>query len=762
MAFIEIEMTAVNFNNLVKFIAFKGPIPVPVINALGPTRLIAEFTWNDASIGAAPPGFVRPTGTLTARCNVTLRHVSTSELDTDPSALGLTTNGAAWVLLRVNQLALTMELLAIDVPNAPTQWFMPTVTVSTFPVPNLGGPRPAAATLLMRDDIVTLRFATNVTDDLQATPMNVLSSVGDGWSIRLSGEFFVEQLVARLQDGIAKLPSGTSLEDAPSASWGQHDGQWAAIGSMGVEKEDACPGLFGDVDVSVTIDVVLTPSANIASSVPQLNLTLALNSDASDWDAFRCWLGSGGFLSDLLGYVATPLIGPGAAGLGFLTGNITSLIAIAETVRLDAGREMKDNAPTGFTLVSSSATSALYTNQLPLPTLLTTASNGQTNGVLQTPQTGPFGMLISGSILIVPPTHTRTFNPGSTALASKMQNVYRCKTRRWGHAVSVQFVEITDELNLVGSDFGPVPVTVFPTTMVIPATSWLVDSDSPIVDQIVNVKNVNPSTAKAGDTGRLYLHTSAGLRRYDISPIPPIPEPTDTDTMHAVARCYKNTRIFKAWEEIRWLVDPPPGDANIDPMRQWLFTFKELAEGTRIEINGINQSNNLQQLGVFVATKRGEAAIELITDSGTELVLAHNQQQLDNARMFQRWLIPLRVIDIREPGLRLIRSSSLIVVAQRNGMFTHDFATGASRRQTGEFHITKVASGGIEAVEQRRWRLASLTNTPAAQSTSVTSSQPPETLLPFSLPLPGGKVAALFGSRLLIAVPGLSGGDIET
>src|SRR5262249_46253645 len=151
-----------------------------------------------------------------------------------------------------------------------------------------------------------LRFATNASDDLYVPTLNMLASAGDDWSIRLSGDFFADQLVARLQDAVAKLPSGTSLEDAPGASWGEHDGNWAAIGSMGVVKKDACPGIFGDVDVSVTVDVVLTPSANIAAVPPQLILTLQLESDASDWDSFRCWLGSGGIFSDLLGYVATP------------------------------------------------------------------------------------------------------------------------------------------------------------------------------------------------------------------------------------------------------------------------------------------------------------------------------------------------------------------------------------------------------------------------------------------------------------------------
>ena len=215
----------------------------------------------------------------------------------------------------------------------------------------------------------------------------------------------------------------------------------------GSREEDACPGLLGDVDLSITVDVVLTPSANITPPPPQpprLNLTLRLSSDVSDWDAFRCWLGSGGLASAILGYIATPIIGPGAGGIGFLAGGIISLVVVAETVRLDAGKEITGTSINNFTLVSSSSTTATYTSQNNLPTLVTTAPNGTSNGQIRAATTGPHGMLISGTVLYLAANHNVTFVPNGGALASALKNSYDCGRGTWLREAEIQGVSIED------------------------------------------------------------------------------------------------------------------------------------------------------------------------------------------------------------------------------------------------------------------------------------------------------------------------------
>jgi hypothetical protein len=80
------------------------------------------------------------------------------------------------------------------------------------------------------------------------------------------------------------------------------------------------------VDVSVEIDVKLTPTPNLSTG--KLDLRLHVESNPSDWDSFRCWLGSGGLLS-----AAVSAINP---YLGIATA-IGSLAYVGEVIRHDAG-----------------------------------------------------------------------------------------------------------------------------------------------------------------------------------------------------------------------------------------------------------------------------------------------------------------------------------------------------------------------------------------------------------------------------------------
>ena len=68
----------------------------------------------------------------------------------------------------------------------------------------------------------------------------------------------------------------------------------------------------------------------------------------------------------------------------------------------------------------------------------------------------------------------------------------------------------------------------------------------------------------------------------------------------------------------------------------------------------------------------------------------------------QRWLIPTAVMDTGESGRSLVRSGPLIAVAQQGGIFTYNLSTGVSRREMGQLQLAKLASGGLEVVEQTR------------------------------------------------------------
>ncbi|AYC30979.1 hypothetical protein D3880_00630 [Pseudomonas cavernae] len=744
MALIEIEMLEQRFNQLVHLLVSAGPIPIGILSGLGVSRLIAEFTWNRVEVGHAPPGFVPPVGVLTARCEVTLRHVSTDELDVDPNAVGTTTRATSWVNISANTSSLMIDLLAVEVPAAPTQFFTPQIRIARHQIDQLeeleelGIDGIAAALLLFRDGIVTVRFATRATDPIQSVPLNLLAGVGDEWAIRLSGELFTDALLAALQKTLAKPPGGTTVEDAPTAFWGVKGGSFAAIGSVGLEKKDACPGLFGDVDISVTVDVALTPSANFAVVPPQLDLTLQLSSNASDWDALRCWLGSFGLGSALLGFIAGPIVGPVFAGLALLISSISTLIIVGEKVRLDAGKEVSGTDVEDFTPTSSTSTTATFIRHVDLPSL---------NDSVESATTGPLGMLISGRILLLPAIHEVTFTPNGGALVGTLRNSFDCGRRTWQQETEVQDILIEDRADVLGRDLGRVPVTVFKSSAATPPDLWSVEYPVPSPQQLVAIRG--SKKVKPGDTGRVYLHTSAGIRRFDIPAVPPLAAPTQQETIAAVAQCARKERVFTPREELEWLIDPPPFDFGYPALRQWLFTFAELPAATRIVIHRVSDGVRSQAME-FTAEHAGEASLEFITDPATNLFMEHNQDVIAAGRLLQRWVIPTEMIDIREPGLQLMRSGSMIAVAQRGGVFAHDLETGSNMRQPGELRLTKLATGGLEVMQQTRRHLS---RGLARKGPGQIAREIAPGALPFSLTLPGGKVAALYENKLFIGIP---------
>jgi hypothetical protein len=739
MALIEIELLSSKFNQLVQFLASAGPIPIGVLTALGPNRLIAEFTWNSVSVGAAPPGFNVPAGTLTASCAVSIRHVSTAELDADPNATGLTTQATAFVRISATTSLLSVDLLAIDIANNPLQSFAATRPIARFPipVPPIPGVTLAGAALLLSGGVVTLRFATRATDSLEGMPLNLLFTTGgDEWAIRLSGELFVEQLLARLQQFVGDPQSDLTIEDPATASWGMRDGNWAAIGSIGIEKEDACPP-FGDpeilgdildpVDLSITINVVLTPSANMTPVPPRLNLNLHVSSDVSDWDTFRCWLAGGGSASALVGEVVTVALGPAMGGLSLLAGAISSLIAVAETVRLRAGNDVTERNIQDFTQVSSSSTTATYAGGMNLPTLVRQVGN-QTNGSTSPPTTGPFGMLISGSIQFWMAQHKVTFKPNGGTLTSQLQNSYNCDRERWEHEAKIQEITIEDlPFVPLAGDLNRILVTIFPSSVATPSQLWSIEETFPELEQLVRV--FGTSTVNTGDTGRVYLHTSAGIRRFDIQPLPNAAPPTQPQIIAAVAKCARASRMFTRLDELHWLFDPPPYDFGFPPLRQWLFTFAELPPGTRIDIHRVAGGVRGNRLATVVGERGGNASFELITNADEELVLEHNQEVISEGRLLQRWIIPTEIIDTGVRGRTLRRSESLISIMDGHGTFTHDLETGRPLNRP------------LMHEEASRFE--------AERYSDKQQSEIPS----FSLTLRGGKVAALFEDKLVLGIP---------
>ena len=313
MGLIEIEFTEKDvFSKFVRLVVSASPVPLPRLGPLGSDRLIAGLEWGLVTIRADAAGAGVPAGQVVCSAPVRIRHVSIAELGVDGNAQGAFDDATAWLSVRATTQRLIVDLTRIDVAGKASQVFATPLNLARERIPPVpAGVELSGASVLRGNSVITVRLGTNIGDDLFRPPTDRLK-LPDGWAndwlIHVDGSVFAEILVSRLTDALDPPPSGASIEDAPSAAWFEVDGEWAARGSAGVLKEDACPSLLGRVGLSVEIEVQLKVGVN--PELTKVLLDLHIASNVSDWDSFRCWAGGGFLVGTLLGGI-NPLLGIG-------------------------------------------------------------------------------------------------------------------------------------------------------------------------------------------------------------------------------------------------------------------------------------------------------------------------------------------------------------------------------------------------------------------------------------------------------------------
>lgn len=647
MALVEVELRRATFEALLQLITSAAPTPEPTLSALGPDRLITGIQWASVTVGPAPPGYLAPAGMLTARAQATVSHISVDELESDPLTPPARASTTAWLLVSLSAARptdLVVSLLQVDIDAG----------VTSFPVPvRLGlqsvAPSSLAASsgsmLVLADDVVTIRFASSPADELMLRPANrLLSGGGEGdWLVRVDGQVFVEQVLGRLRDATDPPPAGAVVEDAPVAAWTDHlTGAWRVVGGVGLLKEDACPGVFGDVDISLGVTVQLSLVPDIDAVPTRLGLRLSVASNVSDWDSLRCWAGTGG-LAGVLGEMVTPF-------LGFTLG-LGSLIGISEKIRLAAGEEVAgSNLGGAMTEVGRTSTSADYEGTMPLPAVGNTVLSADV---------GPDGLLVRGNLLLLGATHRVSFQPNSGVVAGSWHGFFSCRQDAYRQEYLLPSVQISDEAQILGKRFAAVPVRVFPTSRVVPAGGWTIRH--PVNAEVNQHVDLVSADDVAGRTARAYVHTSAGIRRYDLGPVPEPPAAPDALTQSLMrVNCRSSTKVWTRLEQVLWLVDPPAFDYGRPPLRQWQITVDALPAGARVTLQHSGEGGSPV---TFTAGRDGPATLEVVTRDDAEIALDHNlESPPEGTRLTQRWLLPLHAVDLGGPAVSLRRQGTDIEV----------------------------------------------------------------------------------------------------
>lgn len=710
MALIEIEFLKNAFENTVGLVLNTGrAVPVPTLTPLGDDRLIMTFLWQGKpSIVANFPGFTPPVGTLLLRSSVVLTHASLAEIKAHPNTTGSTVTGTAWVLVsaELNRAALTM--VGFDFGSGPVLLKVP-YEMNSLPLPTPSNLGVLSAALVANSATVTLRFATSTLDNLLQPPTNRLLAVlaepgasSANWLIHVPAQLYVDMVLTPLVTALSKQPSDVVIEEAPTASWIQlSSGVWGVIASAGVEKIDACPDIFGEVDMSVDITVSAQFIENLNEM--RIDIPLEISTNASDWDAFRCWLGTGGIAS--LGLNVVPY-------LGIVTG-IVSLVSISEEIRKQVGQEAHSITVENFTEVSRTTSTVSYLGSVPVDPL--------PHSVNVTFKFGPTGLNVSGNILPISPSHDSLFFPDAGALAGTWKGKINCSNRGMTHTFFSQDIVIVDQLKLL-EPVGEVPVVIFSTSIAEPKGKCWIEL-APSSGSNLHVHIEAPfSDMRSGDTGFVVLHTSAGLRAYTFGPLPAIPSATP-GAQHLIDKFCDSLRLPLSKieiHELKWVEPPPNYSFGQNLLRHWQIVVQDWRENTEIEV----RANTFD--GPLLATRSDfeqgatDAAIEIITDAQTDLVLrAPRIDTKTNFSFITRWLLPQHRKAFGAPVLALSKDS---------------------------FGFTVHTVTGKQIFDLKQWQGVQISRTKASQRRKIDRQGQ-------CLPLTPNQVAFIQDGELVIATP---------
>ncbi|WP_433065056.1 tetratricopeptide repeat protein [Dactylosporangium sp. CS-033363] len=539
MGVVEVEFAGALFPRVLQTLLSQTRIPVPALDALPAGQLVTGLEWGVPQELASAPN-----GVLVVTAPVSVRHLSLAEFDAGTEAHAT----AAAVRLRVSALGprIAVDADRIDIAGVPQAVTWPLVHLDVPATPGLTVYNGAVLqTGAGGDRVVTIRLRTDAFTDILAAPANRIADRDGDWLIRVSGEAVAELLLAAVLDYLGRLGSDTAVEQYPAVQWmpgvwpGEEIG-WEAVANFGIRRKDACPGLFGDVDLSVAVTAALRlappPVPLPAPPGDRLGLRLWLSTDVSDWDVFRCWAGSGGVGPLLLGGASA---GPLAlVGLGAFAG-IESLIGLGRVVAGRARGDVRDDPPDGFTQESTGDNGTIFRGAIDLPAIEGLDPNVEI-------AVDADGLIMTGKNLILPAVHEVEYTPRVGPLPGLWLNGdLNCETGVWEPSYRLlRPIEVADEAVIAGRFRTDVPVWIFPTTTATPPDTFgVIWQNSPeLSGPPFDPAKVTIQPSRVLDTavdGALYVHSSAGLVKYTIVTGPP-PAPTPSQEREARIRCAQN------------------------------------------------------------------------------------------------------------------------------------------------------------------------------------------------------------------------------
>ena len=462
----------------------------------------------------------------------------------------------------------------------------PPLPFGTVEFPEL--PVRVAATAVVRDGTsVALRLATTLGDNLLTGPGSFLAArnnnpdnfggITGNWQLHVPPEVFVEMVSTQMGDILKSLPGGVSIEDPLTVGWGpQPDFGWGVSAAVGLVKEDACPGLFGSVDISVSVELYASFATRTDTS-NHLDVQMITVTNASDWDTFRCWLGSGAVISGLI-TIVNPFLGFGVG--------VSSLVMIGDLVGQGASEPLHRKTSVGpLRKVVDTEHGAIYSQSIDLPTHLVRGAGREEAMVTS------WGLDLVGTAMLFPLSHVVSFVPeGGNISGVNYSSRVDCSHRALDWSFTFAPVIVTDTVTALDQPIEKIPVGVWMTTTSDPLGNGvsLVDETRSGGSTVIAVRggsNIYGPRMRPGDEGWIVLHTTAGVLLYTLGPVPGPPPHVDTQRLidkFCDAKHELSTVIDIP--ELRFTAPEPEFDFGFEALRQWQFVLADLREGNEVVV----------------------------------------------------------------------------------------------------------------------------------------------------------------------------------
>jgi hypothetical protein len=379
---------------------------------------------------------------------------------------------------------------------------------------------------------------------------------------------------------------------------------------------------------------------------------------------------------------------------------------------------------------------ATYTGTLPMPVF--------PSGTVESAIVDFLGLTVRGSgLIMLPGRHKMTITPA--VVSGGWDDGYSCSTFSWvmGDYLCMP-VSVMDTVSILNATVAHPDVILFGTTEARPKKKWKVELN--LMATEVNV--VPRTTPEVGTDGKLWVHSSAGLASIPIAKVPKRrPAPTGPEMVNMKVGCTKTGNQWAPGRfNVKWLVDPPPIEAVVDVLRQWVIQAPDLANDGTIDVTtvgpGVAQKHQLKGGG----TKN---TVALTTPSTQTLDVTVGGSKAATVVVSQRLLVAFAATELDAPVVGLSRTPAGGIAAHTEKSVAILAADGTT--------LTRGRSDGATSLTRDRRQLAASGRRPASpvagKTTSILAGRPTVTAQVRMLALDGDRVIVALGSRILMTRP---------